>query len=122
MDIATECMGPPPTLSVVMVPGVTKVINNSGACKVLGVHLQANTLWAVHLEKGENALLPSLRRQLGSLKHLGKKIPFSCRKLIASVIILSKLMYQMPLWGILRIYLRKVNCMQQNGKMDDWTS
>ena len=47
----------------------------------------------------KNALFPSLRRQLGALKFLGKKIPLESRKLLATGLIHSRLMYLMPLWG-----------------------
>ena len=52
-----------------------------------------------HLESGRKAVLPRVRKQLGALQSLGKKIPRSCRKTFANGFIISKLIYMIPAWG-----------------------
>ena len=77
--------------------------------------------WALHLDKDKKALLPALRRQLGVLKHQGRKIPLSCRRLIANAFIMSKLAYLIPLWGsATRNHIRKVQSLWN--KVARWTS
>ena len=44
-------------------------------------------------------MLPGVRRQLGILRHLGKKLPPRTRNNLAKGLILSRLNYLMPLWG-----------------------
>ena len=126
----TECMlsqkkgrtpGPPPKLSVSTGPGVIKEIVDKGECKVLGATLQSNMSWAIHLVRGKHALLPTLKKQLGALQHLGKKVPLRCRKLIATGLILSKMTYLIPLWGSsTKNYMRKAQAVWN--KTARWTT
>ena len=104
----TECMvaqkrgktnGTPPHLIVEKEPGVLKKIENKEYTRILGANIQGNVLWSNHLETGEKALLPQVRKQLGSLKHLGGQIPASCRMKLARGLILGKMSYLMPIWG-----------------------
>ena len=74
-------------------------ISDKGECRILGGILQANMSWSAHLESGLKALLPRVRRQLGALQSLGRKIPVRCRKTLAHGFILSKLLYLIPVWG-----------------------
>ena len=53
------------------------------------------------MEKDKKAHLPSVRRQLGALQYLGNNIPMSCRKVLVTGLIQSRLNYLMPLWGSL---------------------
>ena len=88
--------------------GTWKEIEDKGTCKILGATLQANMTWAQHLEKGKKALLPTVNKQLGALKHLGRKIPPKCRKVLASGLIISRLSYLVSLLGSTTCnYLRK---------------
>ena len=105
----TECMipqkkgkppGNPPSL---LVQGRNqdedKLVEYTSYTRILGANLQANLGWLAHLETGEKAVLPRVRRQLGLLKHQGNLIPKSCRINLARSLVLSKLCYLMPLWG-----------------------
>ena len=91
--------GEPPQLIVEEEPGKLKTITDKGMCRVLGVNLQGNMTWMIHLESGEKALLPHVRKLLGALVHQGKKIPRNCRKTLATGLIVSQLQYTISIWG-----------------------
>ena len=55
--------------------------------------------WTPHLNTGEDALLPSTRKTLGILKHIGRSIPSKSKKLLAEGLILSQLRYLISIWG-----------------------
>ena len=76
-----------------------KIISDSLHTRVLGANLQHNMLWQAHLETGPKALLPSIRKQLGKLKHLGKLLPMGVRPNLAKGLLLSRFSYLLPLWG-----------------------
>ena len=119
----TECMlkqmkgrtpGTPPSLQVEKEPGVWKHIKNAEYTRILGANLQGN-LWSSHLETGERALFPQVRRQIGLLRHKGKLIPLSSRNNLARGLILSKLNYLMPIWGgATKKYIRKAQVLVNN--------
>ena len=91
--------GDPPSLLVRKQSGEDKEIKDSSYTRVLGANLQSNLTWNTHLEVGNKALLPSVRQQLGRLRHLGNLIPRKSRENLARGMILSRLNYLMPLWG-----------------------
>ena len=91
--------GQPPELIIVSEQGQPQVIKDKGSLRILGANIMANMTWLSHLESGKKALLPGVRRQLGALQHLGEKLLRSCRKLLASTLIISRLNYLMPIWG-----------------------
>ena len=81
---------------------------NSEYSRILGGNLQGNLLWSSHLETGERALFPLVRKQMGMLKHKGKLIPKTSRNNLARSLILSRINYLMPLWGgASKKYMRK---------------
>ena len=103
-----ECMLPqkkgkmtgiPPQLKVTTDTGEEKTIVDTGMCRILGSNIQGNMTWLGHLETGDKALLPGIRRKLGALKQLGCKIPRSCKKTLAEGVIVSRLLYLLPIWG-----------------------
>ena len=55
--------------------------------------------WRPHLESGPKALLPSLRKCIGSLKFLGKKMPANCRNTLVKGLETSRLSYLLSVWG-----------------------
>ena len=91
--------GEPPKLLVNIGQGEVKEIRDKGTCKFLGAILQSNITWNKHLENEKNALFPSLRKQLGALIHMGRKIPPMCRRLLAVGLIHSRISYLLPLWA-----------------------
>ena len=104
----TECMikqmkgrtrGTPPQLEVRKTTGEMKLIENKLYTRILGANLQGNELWTAHLETGTKALFPTVRKQLGKLRHAGNLIPRECRNSLAKGLIQSRLSYLLPLWG-----------------------
>ena len=75
------------------------IIQDSSNFRLLGANLQQNMNWNQHLEKGEKAILPGIRKQLGFLKCLGGQLSFESRKLLAEGLLLSKLIYLISQWG-----------------------
>ena len=99
--------GSPPSLNVRTSTTTYKEIKDKGHCKILGAQLQANLTWNIHLEKGDKALFPAIRKTLGAIQYLGRKIPRCHRKPIIAGLIQSRLMYLLPLWGAQDNMLRK---------------
>ena len=91
--------GEPPHLTVDTENGGRKVIRSSTQTRILGANLQENMTWQSHLETGPKAILPQMRKTLGMLRHLGRKIPIDSRRNLARGLIISRLNYIMPLWG-----------------------
>ena len=74
-------------------------IKDSKNFRILGTNFQPNMGWKLHLENGTKAVLPEIRRKLGSLRKLGKQIPFKSRKFIAEGLLIGKLQYLITQWG-----------------------
>ena len=95
-----KTQGTPPLLIVEEEPGKYKTIQDEGQLRILGVNLQGNLTWWSHLETGHKALLPRIRRALGELTHAGKLIPMLTRKTLANSLVVSRLQYAIPVWGL----------------------
>ena len=65
---------------------------------MLVITLQDNLTWGAHIETSEDALLPSVRKKVGIMKHIGRNIPARSKKLLVEGIILSKLRYLITVW------------------------
>ena len=76
-----------------------KELVNKIHTRFLGINLNRDLSWRSHLEQGEKALLPALRKRLGGLKHLGNTIPLKARRILANSLIISKIIYMIPVWG-----------------------
>ena len=95
----TKLAGQPPTLDVVNDRNEDIEIMDGKVCRILGANLANDLTWRQHLETGPKALLPNLRKCIGSLKHLGKKIPSGCRNTLVKGLITSRLSYLISMWG-----------------------
>ena len=89
----------PPELQVIGQNGEQKIIKTQEQIRLLGTNLSRNLGWKDHLESGEKALLPEIRKLLGGLNYTSKQIPISSRILLANGLIMSKFHYAIPLWG-----------------------
>ena len=64
---------------------------------------------------GEKAILPTLRSKLGALKYCCRKLPISSRKLLATGLIVSRLVYLLPVYGgTCRKYFNKLQVVLNN--------
>ena len=101
-------LDPPPKLEILEQNGRTKIIKTQDHIRLLGANYSQNMTWNHHMETGDKAILPDIRKTLGGLKFISKQIPATSRLKLANSLILSKLLYVMPLWGSLsNKYLRK---------------
>ena len=91
--------GQPPQLEAVSLTGVRKTVMAADHTRVLGCNLSENLSWKSHLITGQTPLLKSLRKTAGALKHLDNQLPVSCRKLLATGLLQSKVSYLISVWG-----------------------
>ena len=91
--------GSPPVINTTDESGEDKSIEAEDNIRILGINLQQNLTWNAQLESENKALLPSFRKQLGQLKHIGSEIPMTCRLKLENSLILSRLNYGIQLWG-----------------------
>ena len=91
--------GSPPQLLVEKSTGDWMVIRDSKHSRILGATLQKIFSWQGHLETAERAVLPEARRKLGALQTLKTKLPQQSRLQLATSLVISKLVYLIPLWG-----------------------
>ena len=71
--------GRQPQLSVIKQNGEMETITPQEEIRLLGVNIKQNLTWNSHLEQGENALIPGIRKTLGNLKRISKHIPAKSR-------------------------------------------
>ena len=91
--------GTPPELNVMNNQGNIEVVKNKTTCRILGMNVQHNMTMNDHLETGTKSLLPCLRRSLGALKSLGRKVPMKSRNILARGLLLGRLQYLVGIWG-----------------------
>ena len=91
--------GEPPQLIVSDSSQQEVLIKDKAQCRILGINLQANLTWTNHLEVGPKAVLPTLRKNLGMVRNLGKKLPSGSRNTLARGMVLSRLNYLLGIWG-----------------------
>ena len=112
-----ECKikGSPPTLLTRDGKGNFKEVTKSRSEKCLGAYLAQDLQWKVQIDTGAEALVPTLRKKLGCLKHLAGNIPDNGRKLLVNGLILGKINYLLPLYGgTQNKYLDKIQVIMNN--------
>ena len=83
--------------------------------RMLGINLHQDLSWRSHLELGNKPLLQALRSRLGGLRHLGKIVPEKGRKILANSLIISKIIYMLPVWGGTHpTHMKKLQRIQNN--------
>ena len=95
----TRLTGSPPVLMVLGANNEQKRIEVRNYTRLLGCSIGQNLGWSEHLETGEKALLPRLRKQLGSLKLLARELPTKSKLLLSNGLIISKISYMAQAWG-----------------------
>ena len=91
--------GTTPYLDVITDKGDIKRVNVKKQSIFLGGTLSDNLKWNGHIETGENSMLKSLRNKIGGLKFMSKFIPEKSKKLLVNGLILSKILYLLPIYG-----------------------
>ena len=78
---------------------LSEVVHPSEHEKLLGCVVHEDMKFGEHLISNEESLLRSLNTRICGLKMLSKLASFKTRKMVADGIIMSKLIYLIPLWG-----------------------
>ena len=101
MDKQCRCKvkGNPPYLLALNNKQETITVNTSKESRLLGVNMGQDMTWKSHLITGEKPLLAALRNQKGMIKFLSKNMNMESRKILAEVLVLSRVKYLLPLWG-----------------------
>ena len=76
-----------------------KVVRDKPYCRILGGNVSNDLSWSHHLSTGKKALLPMIRKQIGSLSSLRRSLPLKAKLKLANSFILSRLNYIICLWG-----------------------
>ena len=87
----------PPELVTLDEKSNITIVKTSENEKCLGGNLQQNLQWQALLVMGQDVLIPTLNKKLGSLKYLAGIIPQNCKAQIE--LILGKINYLLPLYG-----------------------
>ena len=67
------------------------------------------------METGEEPMLSNLRKQLGALKYLAKCAPKKNKLILANGLILSKILYLLPIYGGTHTkYMNKIQVIMNN--------
>ena len=94
----------PQVLEVQTMDGV-KQIHNKICTRLLGINLHQDLSWRAHFELGIKSLLPDLRKRLGALVHIRKSIPIKGRLMLVNGLLMSKIIYMIPVWGGRKQYI-----------------
>ena len=90
-----------------------KLIDDSSSSRLLGVNLQNNLTQESHLSSGKKAILPAVRRQLGMMQKLGKRLGMKAKLQLVNSLAMSKMTYMMCLWGNTTAnYIRRAQIVQ----------
>ena len=105
----SKLKGTAPTLDVKDKNDEWKTLHSGKYVRLLGGNVSDNLCWTEHLEMGEKAILPRLRKQLGALNMLSRQLTRSSKLLLANGLLLNKISYTIQLWGAApKSKLRKV--------------
>ena len=71
-----------PTILLIETEDGEKEIKKLMHSRLLGLNLHRDLNWRSHLELGPTPLLPTLRRRLGAIRHLGQSVPKRARQIL----------------------------------------
>ena len=107
--------GNPPELVTWKDNGEMKIVKTKDHSILLGGTLQNDLQWRAHIESGEKPLLSTIRKKLGALKYLGGGIPRKSRLMLTNGLILSRILYLLPLYGVTQTkYMHKIQVLMNN--------
>ena len=87
-----------------------EVIESSSREKLLGGWISQNLKFTEHILSGDSSLIKTLNTRICGLRKVSRFLSFSSRKMIANGIIMSKIMYLIPVWSGCERYL--INSLQ----------
>ena len=74
-------------------------IENKSKIKILGTTINSKLNWDDHIINGSGSLIGQLKQRLNSLKSIAKTISQNFAKQLANSLIISKLNYNIEVWG-----------------------
>ena len=92
----------------------TQVIKPIETEKLLGINIQNDLKWTEYILQNDKSLVKQLTTRLSALRTISKIAPFKTRLMIANGIFLSKLIFQISLWGGAEEYLLQALQIIQN--------
>ena len=98
-----------PTFTVELNTG-SELIQCSKSEKLLGGIISQNLKFADHIQNDENSMLKILNLRLNALRKISLNASFKTRKAVANGIIMSRIIYLIPLWAGCEKYL--INALQ----------
>ena len=98
----------------VKIQTASATISPSPVERLLGAQVHQDMRWVEHILENENSLVKSLNLRQAAMKKLSRVASFKTRKIVASGIFMSKLIYLMPLWAGCEDYLIKALQVVQN--------
>ena len=84
---------------------LVEVISPSKSEKILGGIISQNLKFTEHIQNHEDSMLKVLNNRINALKKVSHSASFKSRKMIANGIIISRLLYLIPLWSGCEGYL-----------------
>ena len=82
-----------------------EVIQPSKCEKLLGGIISQNLKFTEHIQDNDESMIKALNTRLNALKKVSKTASFKSRKMIANGIIMSRIIYLIPLWSGCEKYL-----------------
>ena len=76
-----------------------KLIGDKRYSRILGGNLENDLTWNAHLNTGEKAIIPSIRKLIGSLNGIRHVMSRKAKLNIVNSLVVSKLTYIVSLWG-----------------------
>ena len=67
--------------------------------KLLGIYIQDDLKWSQYIQNHDKSLIRQLNTRLNALKIVTKSASFKVRLMVANGIFMSKLIFQIALWG-----------------------
>ena len=83
----------------------SEVIKPIKSEKLLGIIIQEDLRWTEYIQNHENSLIKQLTARVSALKLVSKFSSFKVRLMVANGIFISKLIFQISLWGGTAEYL-----------------
>ena len=94
--------------SIVNIITPSAIIAPSSVERLLGANVHQEMRWVEHVLDSDESLVKALNKRLGALKKISQIASFKTRKTIANGILMSKLIYLMPLWSGCEDYLVRI--------------
>ena len=92
----------------------TEIIQPSKSEKLLGGIMAQNLKFTEHIQDHEDSMLKALNSRINALKKVSHSASFKTRKTVANGIIISRLIYLIPLWSGCQKYLMNSLQVMQN--------